>query len=121
MVLDSISPSVKGEFLSLESARVGWEAALKSQSKKHNNATLYKLVHRAANLRQGDRAIMNLVPSLFPCGMRSIIICHLILIPWIQSTLSGFGSFSSLWDLNRDNYSKISLNTNSRWKEAMFD
>ncbi|XP_078435187.1 uncharacterized protein LOC144706156 [Wolffia australiana] len=57
-LLDSISPSVKGEFLSLESARAVWEAALKSHSKKHNIATLYELVHRAANLRQGDRSIM---------------------------------------------------------------
>ncbi|XP_078429486.1 uncharacterized protein LOC144708026 [Wolffia australiana] len=57
-LLDSISPSVKGEFMSLESARAVWEAALESHSKKHNIATLYELVHRAANLRQGDRSIM---------------------------------------------------------------
>ncbi|XP_078438073.1 uncharacterized protein LOC144708561 [Wolffia australiana] len=57
-LLDSISPSIKGEFLSLESARAMWEAALDSHSKKNNIATLYELVHRAANLRQGDRTIM---------------------------------------------------------------
>ncbi|XP_078434956.1 uncharacterized protein LOC144705959 [Wolffia australiana] len=57
-LLDSISPSVKGEFLSLESAKAVWEAALESHSKKHNIATLYELVHRASNLRQGDRTIM---------------------------------------------------------------
>ncbi|XP_078447608.1 uncharacterized protein LOC144716357 [Wolffia australiana] len=57
-LLDSISPSIKGEFLSLESARAVWEAALESHSKKHNIATLYELVHRAANLHQGDRSVM---------------------------------------------------------------
>ncbi|XP_078431084.1 uncharacterized protein LOC144702933 [Wolffia australiana] len=57
-LLDSISPSVKGEFMSLESARAVWEAVLESHSKKHNIATLYELVHRAANLSQGDRSIM---------------------------------------------------------------
>ncbi|XP_078434137.1 uncharacterized protein LOC144705379 [Wolffia australiana] len=57
-LLDSISPSIKGEFLSLESARAVWEAALDSHSKKHNIATLYELVHRAVNLRQGDRTVM---------------------------------------------------------------
>ncbi|XP_078433764.1 uncharacterized protein LOC144705106 [Wolffia australiana] len=57
-LLDSISPNIKGEFLSLESARAVWEAALDSHSKKHNIATLYELVHRAVNLRQGDRSVM---------------------------------------------------------------
>ena len=58
-LLDSITPSVKGEFLSLESARAIWEAVLDSHSKKNNIATLYELVHRAANLRQGDRSVMD--------------------------------------------------------------
>ena len=49
-LLDSIASSVKGEFLSLESARAVWEAVLDSHSKKNNIATLYELVHRAANL-----------------------------------------------------------------------
>ncbi|XP_078446558.1 uncharacterized protein LOC144715500 [Wolffia australiana] len=57
-LLDSISPNLKGEFLSLESARAVWEAALDSHSKKHNIATLYELVHRAVNLRQGDMTVM---------------------------------------------------------------
>ena len=58
-LLDSIASSVKGEFLSLESARAVWEAVLDSHSKKNNIATLYELVHRAANLRQGDRSVMD--------------------------------------------------------------
>ena len=58
-LLDSITSSVKGEFLSLESARAVWEAVLDSHSKKNNIATLYELVHRAANLRQGDRSVMD--------------------------------------------------------------
>ena len=58
-LLDSIALSVKGEFLSLESARAVWEAVLDSHSKKNNIATLYELVHRAANLCQGDRSVMD--------------------------------------------------------------
>ena len=58
-LLDSIVSSVKGEFLSLESARAVWEAVLDSHSKKNNIATLYELVHRATNLRQGDRLVMD--------------------------------------------------------------
>ena len=58
-LLDIISPSVKGEFLALESAKAVWEAVLDSHSKKHNIATLYELVHRAANLRQGDRSVLD--------------------------------------------------------------
>ena len=58
-LLDSISPSVKGEFLALDSAKNVWEAVLDSHSKKHNIATLYELVHRASNLRQGDRLVLD--------------------------------------------------------------
>ena len=58
-LLDSISPSVKGEFLALEFAKAVWEAVLDSHSKKHNIATLYELVHQAANLRQGDRSVLD--------------------------------------------------------------
>ena len=58
-LLDSIASFVKGEFLSLESARAVWEAVLDNHSKKNNIATLYELVHRAANLRQGDRSVMD--------------------------------------------------------------
>ena len=57
-LLDSIAPSVKGEFLSVESARAVWEAVLDSHSKKNNIATLYELVQRAANLCQGDSSVM---------------------------------------------------------------
>ena len=58
-LLDNISPSVKGEFLALESVKAVWEAVLDSHSKKHNIATLYELVHRAANLRQDDRSVLD--------------------------------------------------------------
>ncbi|XP_078435009.1 uncharacterized protein LOC144705999 [Wolffia australiana] len=57
-LLDSIAPNIKGEFLSLASARAVWEASLNSHSKRNNIAILYKLVHRAANLRQGDRTVL---------------------------------------------------------------
>ena len=43
----------------MESARAVWEAVLDSHSKKNNIATLYELVHRAANLRQGDHSVMD--------------------------------------------------------------
>ena len=58
-LLDSISPSVKGAFLALDSAKTVWEAVLDSHSKKHNIATLYELVHWASNLRQGDRLVLD--------------------------------------------------------------
>ena len=58
-LIDSIAPSIKGEFLSLKSARAVWEAVLDRHSKKNNIATLYELVHRPANLRQGDRLVMD--------------------------------------------------------------
>ena len=58
-LLDNISPSVKGEFLALKSAKAVWEAVLDSHSKKHNIATLYELVHWDANLRQGDRSVLD--------------------------------------------------------------
>ena len=58
-LFDSISPSVKGEFLALDSAKIVWEAVLDSHSKKHNIATLYELVHWASNLRQGDRLVLD--------------------------------------------------------------
>ena len=58
-LLASIASSVKGEFLSLESARAVWEAVLDSHSKKNNIAILYELVHRAANLRLRDRSVMD--------------------------------------------------------------
>ena len=63
-LLDSISPSVKGEFLALDSAKNVWEAVLDSHSKKHNIATLYELVHRASNLRQGDRLVLDYINEL---------------------------------------------------------
>ena len=43
----------------MESARAVWEAVLDSHSKKNNIATLYELVHGAANLRQGDHSVMD--------------------------------------------------------------
>ena len=58
-LLDSISPSIKGEFLALDSAKNVWEAVLDNHSKKHNIATLYELVHWASNLRQGDRLVLD--------------------------------------------------------------
>ncbi|XP_078437631.1 uncharacterized protein LOC144708251 [Wolffia australiana] len=57
-LLDSIAPNIKGEFLSLASARAVWEATLNSHSKRNNIAILYELVHRAANFRQGDRTVL---------------------------------------------------------------